>query len=713
MGYLAKPIPFPGGGPGTADVHSAGLSPAAASKIARICALGLGLDELLGEVCREMLSLCGGEACYLAARGPVSAEPEIWHGAVPGARPDLRAAYRSGPLWDGLLDLLGADGILAVPDAGELPSDHPVVSFYAPHCLKSVLLVPLRFGTRTLGVLSLHTFTASRRWGTEEIRLAEEVAPVLAAALERRRIEERLRDSEARYRFLADNALDFISLHDPSGKYLYASPAARRMLGYRPEEMTGCPSSAYLPPADLERIREGDRRLVAGEVAAVTLEHRLRRKNGTFAEVETVSSSVPDDRGRIRQILRVTRDITERKRMESRIFEGQKAETIGMLAGGVAHEFNNLLAGISGAVEMLGLLLAGNAETERFLDMIGRLGNRATVLTRQLLAYAGQGKYSPEIIDLNKVVVEDVPVLKTALPPSVDLRLELAKESPLVAADITQMKQVITSLCLNAGEAMPDGGILTIRTRREGGIPDAIAGTDAAGAAGILIRSGRPVAGESSVIEVSDTGCGMDPGTLERIFEPFFSTKFVGRGMGLAAVRGIVENHEGEIVVLSGVGKGTTVRVAFPVASGMPRASESRDALPLCGTGLILVADDEDDVRAVVRALLESFGYKVIEARDGREAVERFRERRGEIDLVLLDLMMPRMTGEEAFAEIRRVSPEARAILASGYDESGRIREIMTAGFETFLQKPFHRRELGQKVGEALAKIPRRESSKR
>ena len=660
-----------------------------------------------------MLSLCGGEACCLAAGGPAAGEPEVWQSSVPGSWPELGPAFRSGPPWEALLDRLGAEGILAVPDVGDLPPDHPVPSFFGPRRVKSLLLVPLRFGTRLVGVLSLHTFTASRRWGREEVRLAEEAAPILAAALERRRIEERLRESEARYRFLADNALDLISLHDPSGKYLYASPAARRMLGYRPEEMAGSPGSAYLPPADRERIGDWDRRLVSGDVTAVTLEHRLRRKDGTFAEVETVSSAVPDDRGRVRQIVRVTRDITERKRMETRLIDGQKAETIGLLAGGVAHEFNNLLAGINGAVEMLGLLLAGNAETERFLELIGRLGNRAAVLTRQLLAYAGQGKYSPEVVALNGVVAEDVPVLKSALPASVEVRLELAGESPIVTADITQVKQVVTSLCLNAGEAMPGGGTLTIRTRREAAGSGVFAGAEAPGAGEKRVRWGGPVTGDRSVLEVSDTGCGMDPATMDRIFEPFFSTKFIGRGMGLAAVRGIVENHEAEIVVRSGPGKGTTVSVAFPVAPGMPKEQESRDSHPVCGTGLVLVADDEDDVRAVVRAMLESFGYRVLEARDGREAVERFRERRGEIDLVLLDLMMPRMTGEEAFAEIRRISPEARAILASGYDESGRLREIVAAGFETFLQKPFRRRELGQKVGESLAKIPRREATKR
>ncbi|MGE5189368.1 MAG: PAS domain S-box protein [Gemmatimonadota bacterium] len=713
MVELGKPIPFPGGAPGAADPASAGLPASATSRIARICALGLGMEELLGEVCREMLSLCGGEACYLAARGPAAGEPEVWRSAVPGPWPDLGAAFRSGPSWEALLDRLNADGTLAVADAGDLPPDHPVLSFFGPRQVSSLLLVPLRFGTRLLGVLSLHAFTASRRWGREEVRLAEGVAPVLAAALERRRIEARLRDSEARYRFLAENALDLISLHDTSGKYLYASPAAKRMLGYRPEEMTGCPAGAYLPPADLERIGEGDRRLVSGEAGAVTLEHRLRRRDGTFAEVETVSSAVPDDRGRVRQIVRVTRDITDRKRMETRLVDGQKGETIGMLAGGVAHEFNNLLAGINGAVEMLGLLLSGNAETERFLELIGRLGNRAAVLTRQLLAYAGQGKYSPEIIALNKVVSEDVPVLKSALPGSVELRLDLAAESPLAHADIAQLKQVVTSLCLNAGEAMPGGGTLTIRTRREAAGSGSRDAAEALRVAARSVRAGRPVTGDRAVLEVSDTGCGMEPGTMERIFEPFFSTKFVGRGMGLAAVRGIVENHEGEVLVRSEPGKGTTVSVAFPAASGMPKEPEPREAPPVCGTGLVLVADDEDDVRAVVRAMLESFGYGVLEARDGREAVERFRERRDEIDLVLLDLMMPRMTGEEAFAEIRRIAPDARAILASGYDESGRLREIVAAGFETFLQKPFRRRELGQKVGEAIAKIPHRESPKR
>jgi CheY-like chemotaxis protein len=204
------------------------------------------------------------------------------------------------------------------------------------------------------------------------------------------------------------------------------------------------------------------------------------------------------------------------------------------------------------------------------------------------------------------------------------------------------------------------------------------------------------------VLEVSDTGIGMDGKTLARVFEPFFSTKFIGRGMGLAAVRGIVESHDGEILVRSEPGKGATFTIGFPAVAATPAGPEPPRAPLSRRSGTILIADDEDDVREVVGSMLRSFGYRVIAARDGVEALERFRERFREIDLVLLDLRMPRMTGEQAFVEMRRIAPGVPGLLASGYDESGRIREIVAGGFGGFLQKPFRRVELGRKVEEIL-----------
>jgi len=702
---LGDPIPFRGRIRDSAEPAAFEIPASVVPGIARICSLGLGMDELLGETCRVIVGLCGVDACYLVSYRERDGGEEVHYFAGSGDWPDLRALYGPDPRWDAALGNLRDHGILAADDVLSLPPDDPVRALHEPHAVRSLLLAPLKFGTGLVGLLALHGYGAPRKWGEEDSRIAGAVASILSAALERRRVEERLRASEARYRFLADHALDFISLIDASGKVLFASPAAHRMLGYRPEEMVGRGGEGFLPPEDRERMGEAVRRLVAGEAPSVTMQHRLRKKDGGFAEVETVSSAVPGSPGEAPRVLRISRDITQRNAMESRLSESQKMETIGMLAGGVAHEFNNLLLGITGTAEMLSLLLAGNEEAAGYLAIIDRMGSRAAELTRQLLAYSGQGKHRPELLSIPRIVEEQVPVLRTALPPSVEVALELVREVPPVLADVLQMKQVVMSLCLNAAEAMPDGGVLTLRTRTEENPPD---GPSRGGSGGTraerTVGSGgfSPGAGTRTVLEVSDTGSGMDAETVSRIFEPFFSTKFIGRGLGLAAVRGIVEGHGGSIRVTSEAGKGTTFALSFPAVAGEAPAAERKETFPVCGTGIILVADDEEDVRAMVRAMLESFGYRVLEARDGKEAVDLYRERNGQIDLVLLDMMMPRMTGEQAFAEIRRISPSARAVLASGYDDRGRIAEVLASGFSGFLQKPFRRRELGQKVSEAL-----------
>ncbi len=689
-----------------------GLPPAeGVERIARICALGLGPDELLEETCREIVTACGVDACYLVSYRERDGAADVRRFAGPGDWRDLRGMYRADPLWDAVLEGLRAHGIAAVDDLLALPPDDPVRVLHEPHSVRSLVLAPLRLGTGLVGLLALHRYGAPRAWGREDISVSRAVSRVLSASLERRRMEGRLRASEARYRFLAENALDLISLHDADGRYLYASPAAGRMLGYRPEEMIGCGSEAFLAPEDRERVADAMCRLLKDEVSGWTLQHRLRKKDGGLTEVETAFSRVP---GRPPQVLRVARDLSERKAIESRLVQSHKLETIGMLAGGVAHEFNNLLMGITGTAEMLSLLLAGNEEAAGYLAMIERMGSRATELTQQLLAYAGQGRHRPELVPIHRMIRDDVLVLKTRFPPSVEVSLELAAGEPTVRGDVVQLKQVLVNLCLNAAEAMPEGGTLTIRTRLEEGADPGSAAPRLSGESGPerTIGVGDPRSRTWAVLEVSDTGCGMDDDTLARIFEPFFSTKFIGRGMGLAAVRGIVEGHGGVIRIASAPGRGTTVTVRLPAPDVVTEpAEEASGALSPCGTGTILVADDQDDVRSTVRAMLESFGYRVVEARDGREAVDVYAARKGEIDLVLLDMMMPGLTGEEAFAEIRRLAPSARAILASGYDERGRIAEVVGAGFLGFLQKPFRRSELGRKVEEALGEGPRRETN--
>jgi PAS domain S-box-containing protein len=492
-------------------------------------------------------------------------------------------------------------------------------------------------------------------------------------------MEDRLRASEARYRFLAESSPDLISLHEPSGRFLYASPASLQILGIRPERMSGSPIEGFLHPDDVEAVLSENRRLASGGEGPVIRMHRMRRADGTFVEVESSAIAIPGEApGGLPRVLRVTRDVSARRRLEGRLQENQALSAIGTLAGGVAHEFNNLMAGIQGAVEMLSLLAGENPQARTYLDVIQRMGSRAAELTHQLLAYSRQGKYTPSVLSLRPVVNETVSVLRASLPATVEVAVSVEEGLPPVYADAAQMRQVVTGLCLNAAEAMPGGGR-------------------------IVVRAGREPDGSRVILQVSDTGVGMGEETMSRIFEPFYSTKSAGRGMGLAAIRGIVENHGGEVGVVSRPGEGSTFSVLLPASPERRKSVRSAAPGPRPVTGWILLSDDEPDVRAVVRAMLESLGYKVAEAGDGREAVEIFRQRHAEIDLVLLDQRMPRMTGEAALAEMRKIAPAVRAILTSGYDETGRIHEIVAAGFGGFLQKPFRRQELAEKIAELLA----------
>jgi two-component system, cell cycle sensor histidine kinase and response regulator CckA len=674
---MGKAIPFPGGSLKGAGFPSRDVPISAVPRIARICALGLAFDELLDEVCREILALSGadGGCLFLSSRDERS--EDFSPAAESGSIPDVSEAYRPGPALERLLDRMRTEGMVQADDLSLLPASDPLKRLLDPFPVRSALLTPLRFGTRLLGFVALHVSGAPKPWGGEVLSAMDMVAAILSAALERRRAEDRLRASEARYRFLTEHSPDLITLHDATGRVLYASPASLPMLGVRPELMNGSPVEGFLHPDDAGKVVGEIRRTAGGEKPDTSLSYRMRAADGRFVDVESSSTPVPEGPEGYRRVLRVTRDISGRRKMEARLAESQTLSTIGMLAGGVAHEFNNVLAAIQGAVELLSMHAGGSPQARQYLDVIRRMANRATELTRQLLAYSRQGKYTPASIPLARVLSETLPMIRTSLPPGVELSEECDDALPPVHVDVAQIKQVVMGLCLNAADAMAAGGRLSVRTFSEPG-------------------DGRVV------LEVSDTGPGIDSKTMPRIFEPFFTTKGVGRGMGLAAIRGIVDNHGGEIRVVSREGKGTTCTVLLPV-SAVPAAAEppSMEGQP-AGAGRVLLADDEEDVRGVVHAMLETLGYEVIEARDGLEAVEIFRRRAAEIDLVILDLVMPRLTGEAALGQMRRIAPAVPAILVSGYDESGRIREIVAAGFGGFLQKPFRRQDLGKKVREVL-----------
>ena len=391
------------------------------------------------------------------------------------------------------------------------------------------------------------------------------------------------------------------------------------------------------------------------------------------------------DEGELKGAVYLVSDVTERNRMEEQFRQAQKFEGIGRLAGGVAHDFNNLLTSILGNTSMAIGDLPPGPTRERLEDAM-HAGERAAHLTKQLLAYSGQGRFVLKRIDLSALVAGLDDLLRSSLPRKVRLQLYLQAGLPEVEADPGQLQQVILNLVANAGEAIGEAaGTVTVRTR-----------------AGTAAEAGTHEAAEGTyaILEVSDTGPGMSESVKAHLFDPFFTTKFMGRGLGLAAVSGIVRGHKGYIQVESEPGKGACFRVLFPAVAPavQPAARKAAARNPAGGKPVVLVVDDEDVVRRVAKVALEMRGYTVLLAENGLEAVELVRRRGGELTLILLDMTMPVMSGEEAMDEIAGLAPGVPVIASSGYDEKEAVRRFANRPVSGFLQKPYTSRQLAEKV---------------
>jgi PAS domain S-box-containing protein len=516
----------------------------------------------------------------------------------------------------------------------------------------------------------------------EELRVAEEDLrgqnEELAAA------HLQIQEERRRYQQLFHYAPDAYLLTDLAGIVREANWSAARLLNVQPRFMAGKAIVSLVAPEDRARIRAELGRWQS-EPTPKSLEVRLQPRRGEpFDAAITLSVARGGSRDTaigFRWLVRdisAQRQLTEELRMreeaarreaaasEAGARHVQKLESIGVLAGGIAHDFNNLLHVVLGNADLARLQLDPAAPAREYLDEVIRATQRAGELTQQLLAYSGRGAIEIRHLNLSDEVREMATLLRTAISKQATLVWELTPGLPAVTADPTQVRQVVMNLITNASDALGDSaGTITLRT-----------GLD----------------GELVFLEVSDTGIGMDTGTLQRIFDPFFSTKFTGRGLGLAAVMGIVESHHGHVRIRSAPGEGTTFRILFPAVPdsadvGPPRVS----ATQWRGQGTVLVVEDEEGVREVVRRMLERFGFEVITAEDGIAALERLEAHQGAFAAVLLDLTMPRMTGQEALHEIRRLRPDVPMVLMSGYTEQEVASKLLdTAGGATgFLQKPF------------------------
>jgi two-component system cell cycle sensor histidine kinase/response regulator CckA len=523
---------------------------------------------------------------------------------------------------------------------------------------------------------------------------------------EHKRAEEALRKSEANYRAIFDTANDGIFVHDAkTGAILDANRRVYQMYGYTPQEarnLTVGQLSANDPPYTQREAMERIRAAADGEPQLFEWLSRAKSGRLFWVEVNLKRAVI----GGEERLLAIVRDISERKQadeerrnLEAQIQHAQKLESLGVMAGGLAHDFNNLLVSVLGYAGLAEMELPADSPARENIQRIGKAAQRAADLTRQMLAYSGKGRFVVEPVSLSNVVAEMTDLMSASISKNAILRYRFADDLPVIEADATQLRQVVMNLITNAADAIGDeAGVITVAT----GVTDA----DADYLAEAYLGDSVPP-GPYAYIEVLDTGCGMDEETKAKVFDPFFSTKFAGRGLGLAAVLGIVRGHRGAIKLDAQPGRGTTFKVLFPCAGHVPaEPTPEQDAARPAeyrGAGTVLVVDDEEMVRAVAKLTLQRSGFSVLTASDGNEALRVYREHGAGIAAVVLDVTMPRPGGEEVLGELRRIRPDVRVILSRGYDEQDATARFADKGLARFLQKPYLPSTLVAKVREALA----------
>jgi two-component system, cell cycle sensor histidine kinase and response regulator CckA len=526
------------------------------------------------------------------------------------------------------------------------------------------------------------------------------VLSIIRDTTERKQAEEALAQANRQFASIFRVLPDLYFRMQGDGTIVDYKAGRREDLYVSPDQFMGRRMQAVLPNEVGRQVEMAIRQALAGEDAAI--EYLLRMPAGSQTFEARVVALGEDE------VVTIVRDISERKRaevdrleLERRLLQAQKLESLGVLAGGIAHDFNNLLMAILGHLDLATQRLSRASPVLADLEHATRATQRATDLTRQMLAYSGKGHFVVAPLDLNELVRENVGLLRTAIARTVTFNLELAREPAVVEADPGQVQQVVMNLITNASEAIADQpGVVTLTT----GVMDCDEQ--------YLCRSRleqKPAPGWFAFLEVADTGCGMSGETLDRLFDPFYSTKFTGRGLGMSAVLGIVRGHRGAILVDSVAGRGSTIRVLFPVCQAAPGSDSARftDARSEPGAvrsrGTILVVEDDESVRELCQQYVRQIGYECLAVASGEEALPLFEAMADDIVVVMLDLSMPGMDGVTTFAELTRRRPDARVLMMSGFSEDDVMHRFPGPAPAGFLQKPFRLVDLSAKVRSLLA----------
>jgi PAS domain S-box-containing protein len=525
----------------------------------------------------------------------------------------------------------------------------------------------------------------------EESRKA--ILNILEDATEAKNIAE---ESEKKYRTLFEESKDVIFISTPAGEILDINPAGVKLFGYSSKEelqKVNVADNLYMNYHDRERYH----REMVEQGFVKDFELALKKKNGEKLTVLETATAVYNEKGEIAAYRGIMRDVTREKQLELQLFQSQKMEAIGILAGGIAHDFNNLLTTIIGNTQ-LGLMQIkpDNPIYQRFKE-IEKTAHRAAALTKQILAFSRRQMLEIQALDINNLIKEFSKMIQRLIGEHIELKIITTEKPCPVSADPNALEQVLMNLAVNARDAMPEGGILEIQTER------------------LIIEEDTPeqypdcAPGEYVFLTISDTGVGIPPEIRDRVFEPFFSTKEPGKGtgLGLSVVHGIIKQHEGFIELESEQEKGTKFKMYIPVSSTAQKIQPDKTYQEIPeGSETILIAEDEEQLRNLAHEILDSLGYSVMLAKNGQEALEIFKGNKDEIDLVVLDMVMPKMGGQEAYKKMREIRPELPILFITGYSSGiEKIKEFLHYKELNLLQKPFTVESLANKVREVLNQL--------
>jgi PAS domain S-box-containing protein len=512
----------------------------------------------------------------------------------------------------------------------------------------------------------------------------EQLRRALSVALERQRRELLIKQHAI------DTSLNGIMLTDLEGQVDYVNPSFLTMWGYESsDEVLGKNSREF---CTINGSNEPIGTLMKKTGGGWRSELKAQRKDGLGFELEIIASFIKDTQGNPIGIMFSFIDITERKHLEEEFRQAQKMEAIGTLAGGIAHDFNNLLMTIQGCTSLMLLDVDRSNSHYEKLKAIEQQVQSGSDLTKHLLGFARRGRYNVKPTDLNELVERTCSMFGRTRK-EITIHKKLQEDIWTVEVDQGQIEQTLLNLYLNAGQAMPGGGDLYVETKNTT--------LDKKYAKPYRIKPGKYLK-----VSVTDTGFGMDEATHKRIFEPFFTTKEMGRGtgLGLASVYGIIKNHGGAINVTSKKGHGTTFRIYMPISNKQVKKERRTAGDVLVGTDTILLVDDEEAVLDWTGQLIKALGYTVLEAKGGREAVDIYKRNRDVVDLVILDVVMPGMSGGETFDILKGIDADVKVLLSSGYSIDGEAAKIMERGCNGFIPKPFNIKELSEKIRKILKK---------